>query len=66
MLCLDGDQAGETTTYKLLKALPHAKDIRANFGIGEKGYKDLNESLKAQLQRHQEQEEKQQRKGRKI
>lgn len=66
MLCLDGDQAGETTTYKLLKALPHAKDIRANFGIGEKGYKDLNESLKTQLQRHQEQEEKQQRKGRKI
>lgn len=66
MLCLDGDTAGDTTTYKLLKALPHAKDIRANFNIHEKGYKDLNESLKAQLQKHQEQQEIQQRKGRKI
>ena len=66
LLCLDGDTAGDEATNKILNAMKNAKDIRANFGIGKDGYKDLNENLKTQIKAHQEQEEKQQKKGRKV
>lgn len=44
-LCLDGDEAGNKATNKILEYFPNSKDIRENFGIHERGYKDLNEHL---------------------
>lgn len=50
-LCLDGDEAGNTATKKIRENLANCQDVRENFGIHEKGYKDLNEHL----QKHQQQ-----------
>lgn len=65
-LCLDGDEAGESATQKLLKAMPNTKDVRSTFNIHSKGYKDLNECLKEQLKKHQEKEEQEQRRSKGI
>lgn len=50
-LCLDGDQAGNDTTVKVLKTFNNSnvKDIRSLYNISENGDNDLNEYLQNTL-----------------
>ena len=60
---LDGDEAGNLATQKLLQAFPHIKDNREYYNIGKGNYNDLNEYLTKSIE-HAEKEE--QRRGRGI
>ena len=46
-LCLDGDQAGNDTTVKVLRTFNNSnvKDIRSLYNISENGHNDLNDYL---------------------
>ena len=67
---LDGDQAGQTATEALIKALPgRVQDQREyfNIGAGEKQNKDLNSALVQMIQRSvQEEQEQTKSRGRKM
>ena len=46
-VCLDGDEAGDKATQKLLSGMPRAKvrDVRCIYGISKEGCNDLNEAF---------------------
>ncbi|MHA6697246.1 toprim domain-containing protein [Chryseobacterium sp. A321] len=46
-VCLDGDEAGEKATQKILEGMPQAKvrDVRSVYGISKEGFNDLNEAF---------------------
>ena len=50
-LCLDGDNAGNLATQKILKefSVKNIKDIRPFYNISEKGNNDLNDYLKSKI-----------------
>lgn len=46
-LCLDGDIAGDTATFKIMEAISNSKDIRSHFNISHEGFNDLNDYWKS-------------------